>query len=320
MKPTFALLSKLAIPIAHRRLISNTVAVVAAATILILPPSTFVKSAQAADAPGTNANTSKAATRLPIFDAHIHYAHNAFELVPAAQLIEHMRKAGLSRALVSGAMAPGSIDDGAQKLFALAPDLIIPSLRPYRKFEDLNTWYKDPEILVELEARLKKYRYAAIGEFHLYGDGADTPIVRRIVQLAKQYNILLHAHSDRDAVERLIKHDPQVRILWAHGGFTTPEVIGEMLGKNKNLWSDLANRTDMGSQGQVNPQWLELIQKFPDRFMVGTDTFTPERLLYIGEHANYSRGWLSALPKELAERVAFRNGDALLGLVWKQTR
>jgi Amidohydrolase len=320
MKPTFALLFKLAIPIAHRRLISNTVAVVAAATILILPPSTFVKSAQAADAPGTNANTSKAATRLPIFDAHIHYAHNAFELVPAAQLIEHMRKAGLSRALVSGAMAPGSIDDGAQKLFALAPDLIIPSLRPYRKFEDLNTWYKDPEILVELEARLKKYRYAAIGEFHLYGDGADTPIVRRIVQLAKQYNILLHAHSDRDAVERLIKHDPQVRILWAHGGFTTPEVIGEMLGKNKNLWSDLANRTDMGSQGQVNPQWLELIQKFPDRFMVGTDTFTPERLLYIGEHANYSRGWLSALPKELAERVAFRNGDALLGLVWKQTR
>ncbi len=92
----------------------------------------------------------------------------------------------------------------------------------------------------------------------------------------------------------------------------------EMLGKNKNLWSDLAYRTDMGSGGQVHRQWLELIQRFPDRFMVGTDTFTPERLLYIGDHANYSRGWWAALPKELAERVAFRNGDALLGLVWKK--
>jgi hypothetical protein len=51
---------------------------------------------------------------------------------------------------------------------------------------------------------------------------------------------------------------------------------------------------------------------------VGTDTFTPERLLYIGEHADYSRAWLAGLPKALAERVAFRNADALLGLVWKR--
>jgi Amidohydrolase len=267
--------------------------------------------ALAADEPNKDA-------RLPIFDTHIHYAYNAFDIVPAAQLIDHMRKAGLSRALVSGAMAPGSIEDGAQKLFALAPDLIVPSLRPYRKFEDLNTWYRDPEILRELEARLKKFRYAAIGEFHLYGDNADTPVMRSIVQLAKQYKILLHAHSDRDAVERLIKQEPSVRILWAHGGFNTPEVIADMLAKNKNLWCDVAYRTDMGSEGQVNPQWLELIQRFPDRFMVGTDTFTPERLLYIGEHASFSRGWLSALPKALAERVAFRNADALIGMVWKR--
>ena len=275
-------------------------------------------SARAADESSRRPTEPQVGMRLPIFDMHIHYAHNAFDIVAAPQLIDHMRKAGLSRALLSGAMAPGNIEDGAQKLFALAPDLIVPSLRPYRKFEDLQTWYKDPEILRELEARLKKYRYAAIGEFHLYGDNADTPIMRRIVQLAKQYNLLLHAHSDRDAVERLIKHDPQVRILWAHGGFSTPEIIGEMLSKNKNLWSDLAYRTDMGTNGQVNPQWAELIQRFPDRFMVGTDTFTPERLLYIGEHADYSRGWLAGLPRALAERVAFRNADALLGLVWKR--
>ena len=31
--------------------------------------------------------------RLPIFDVHIHYAHNAFDSVPAPQLIAMMRKA-----------------------------------------------------------------------------------------------------------------------------------------------------------------------------------------------------------------------------------
>lgn len=254
---------------------------------------------------------------LPIFDVHIHYAHNAFEAVPGAQMIEMMRKAGLRKALVSGAMAPGAVDDGAQKLYALAPDLVIPSLRPYRNYEDLQTWFKDPEVLRELEARLKKHRYAAIGEFHLSGANADTAVIKRVVQLAKQYNILLHAHSDRDAIERLIKHDPTVRILWAHGGFDKPSVISEMLGKHKNLWTDLAFRTDMGSDGAVNPEWLEIFKRYPDRFMVGTDTFTLERLHYIGEHANYARGWLKAVPAQLAQRIAYRNGEALLGQVWK---
>ncbi len=72
----------------------------------------LLKPALAADEPSRPSIETKVGPRLPIFDAHIHYAHDAFEIVPPAQLIEHMRKAGLSRALVSGAMTPGSIDDG----------------------------------------------------------------------------------------------------------------------------------------------------------------------------------------------------------------
>ena len=260
----------------------------------------------------------QAQPKLSIFDVHVHYAHNAFEAVPASSLIDMMRKAGLSKALVSGAMAPGSIDDGAQKLYALAPDLIVPSLRPYRNFEDLRTWFGDPEILRELELRLQKYKYVAIGEFHLYGASADTEVMKSIVKLAKRYNILLHAHSDRDAVERLFKHDPEAKILWAHGGFDPPEAIAEMLAKHKNLWSDLAYRTDMAVDNKVSPEWLALIKRFPDRFMVGTDTFTPERLHYIGAHAEFSRRWLAGLPRDLAERVATKNAEALLLPIWKR--
>src|SRR5688572_16508966 len=42
-----------------------------------------------------------AAQALPIFDAHLHYSHDAWELVPVPQAIEIMRKAGLKRALIS---------------------------------------------------------------------------------------------------------------------------------------------------------------------------------------------------------------------------
>jgi hypothetical protein len=170
---------------------------------------------------------------------------------------------------------------------------------------------RDDAIIGYLEERLKKYRYAAIGEFHLYGADADLPVPRRVVQLAKQYKLYLHAHSDVDAIERLFKQDPDARILWAHSGFERPERIREMLKRNPNLWCDLAFRNDHASGGKVDSEWRALFLEFPGRFMVGTDTYTPERWHFVGEHARWSREWLADLPVEVAERIAFRNGEAL---------
>jgi hypothetical protein len=136
------------------------------------------------------------AAELPIFDAHLHYSHDAWESVPPAQAIAMLRKAGVKRALVSS-----SGDDGQQRLAAQAPDLIIPELRPYRSRADTGIWFRDETVIPYLENQLKKFKYAGIGEFHLYGADADLPVPRRMVQLAKQYGLFLHAHSDADAVE-----------------------------------------------------------------------------------------------------------------------
>lgn len=255
------------------------------------------------------------AAELPIFDAHIHYSHDAWDVVPTAEVIALMRKAGVRRALVSS-----SNDDGTQKLYAAAPDLVVPSLRPYRTRGEISTWVRDETVATHVEQRLARYRYAAIGEFHLYGADADLPVPRRIVQLAKRHGLILHAHSDADAVERIFRRDPQAKVLWAHSGFDRPARVREMLRKYRNLYADLAYRSDMGSEGRVDPDWLEAFREFPDRFMVGTDTFTPERLHYIPAHADYSRGWLSALPRDLAERIAWKNGEAFVGPVWEASR
>ena len=248
------------------------------------------------------------AADLPIFDAHLHYSHDAWESVPPKAAIALLRKAGLRRALVSS-----SNDDGNQKLYAEAPDLILPSLRPYRARGEISTWYRDDTVITYLEQRLARHKYVAIGEFHLYGDNADLPVPRRMVQLAKQYTLLLHAHSDADAIERLFKQWPEARILWAHSGFDQPERLREMLKKHANLWCDLAFRTDHGSGGKVGPEWKAVFLEFPDRFMVGTDSFTPERWPYVVEHANWSRGWMKDLPPAVAERIAYKNGEAVFG-------
>jgi predicted TIM-barrel fold metal-dependent hydrolase len=248
------------------------------------------------------------ASELPIFDAHVHYSHDAWEQLPPKEAVALLRKAGLKRALVSS-----SGDDGQQRLYAEAPELILPSLRPYRTRGEISSWVRDASVVPYLEERLKKHRYVALGEFHLYGADADLPVPRQLVQLARRERLYLHAHSDSDAIERLFRQDPQARILWAHSGFERPEAVREMLRKHRNLWCDLAFRSDHGSGGRLSPEWRAAFLEFPDRFMVGTDTFTPERWHYVVEHANWSRAWLAELPREVAERIAWQNGEALFG-------
>jgi amidohydrolase family protein len=245
---------------------------------------------------------------LPIFDAHIHYSHDAVTVVPPKEAVAILRKAGLKRALVSS-----SDDAGTQKLLTEAPDLIIAELRPYRTRGDVGTWTKDEAVLRYVEDLLTKHTYVAIGEFHLFGADADLPIPRRIVQLAKQHGLLLHAHSDADAIERIFRQDPGARVLWAHSGFEPPANVRAMMRKHRNLWADLAFRTDQSVGGKVAPEWREVFLEFPGRFMVGTDTFVPERWHYVPENAAFSRGWLADLPPDVAEAIAWRNGEALFG-------
>ena len=249
-----------------------------------------------------------AADELPLVDAHIHYSHDAWKVIAPADAVAVLRKAGLRRALVSS-----SDDDGNQKLVAVAPDLVWPSLRPYRSRADTASWTREPAIIGYLEDRLGRFRYAAIGEFHVYGADADLPVVRRMVELARQHQLVLHAHGDGDAIERLFAQWPEAKILWAHSGFDRPEKVRDMLRKHAGLWSDLAFRSEQGAGGKVPSEWRDAFAEFPDRFMIGTDTFTPERWFYVEEHARWTRAWLADLPRDLAERIAWRNAEALFG-------
>ncbi len=250
---------------------------------------------------------------LPIFDAHIHYSHDAVTLVPPDEAVKALRKAGLRKALVSS-----SDDNGTQLLLAAAPDLIVPSLRPYRRRGEISTWMHDPSVIDYVETNLAKNTYFAIGEFHAYGDDIKTPVIQRIIELAKEHSLLLHAHSDAEAIDLIFETYPDALVLWAHSGFNRPEEVQEVLARHDNLWADLAFRSEQSSGGKVSEDWLPVFKSFPDRFMVGTDTFAPERWYYVEDHANFSREWISSLPEELIERIAYRNAEDMIGRVEKR--
>ena len=244
---------------------------------------------------------------MPIFDAHIHFSHDAAERFSAGEAVAILEKAGLKRALVSS-----SGDAGTRALYAAAPDLVLPSLRPYRRRGEIGSWVDDPSVIDFLGDRLKRFKWVAVGEFHLFAAQTDKAVPRRMIELARQHNLLLHAHSDAGAVDGIFAQWPEARVLWAHAGFVDPDIVGPMLGKHANLWTDLAFRSEHAHGGRVDDDWRSLFAAFPDRVTVGTDTYTPERWHYVAEHADWTRQWLTDLPPDLAEKIAWRNGEAMI--------
>ena len=193
----------------------------------------------------------------PIIDVHIHYSQDAWTMLPPPEAIKVLRAAGLRKAFVSS-----SSDDGTQMLLKAAPDLIVPVLRPYRSRGETGTWTRDPSIIAHVEGRLKVNTYAGIGEFHAYGADADTPVMKRMVELARERKIFLHAHSDADAVERMFKHDPQALVLWAHSGFEQVEKVRAMVGKHATLWADVAHRNDQAPSGNARSDVAPAVHRF----------------------------------------------------------
>lgn len=253
------------------------------------------------------------AAELPIFDAHLHYSHDAWDNLPPKIALDLLRQAGVKQALVSS-----SNDEGQQRLAQLAPDVILLSLRPYRTRSDVGSWTRDASVVPYLEERLASYKYVAMGEFHIYGADVDLPVPRRMIELARDHNLVLHSHSDVDAIEREFAQWPQARILWAHSGFETPARVRAMLQKHPTLWCDLAFRSDHAPAGQLDAEWRKVFVEYPDRFLLGTDTFTPERWPYVVEHARWSRQWLAQLPFDVAEKIAWKNGEALFATAGKR--
>jgi hypothetical protein len=50
----------------------------------------------------------RADQEMPIFDAHLHYSHDAWEVVPPQAFIDILRKANIRRALVSSSNNEGT--------------------------------------------------------------------------------------------------------------------------------------------------------------------------------------------------------------------
>ncbi|MEH2477673.1 putative TIM-barrel fold metal-dependent hydrolase [Nitrobacteraceae bacterium AZCC 2146] len=252
----------------------------------------------------------RAAEPIEIFDAHLHYNWEPKPYYQPAEVLALLKKHR-----VTGILATSRPNTGTHVLMdSKAEGLqVVPFIRPYRIRADIGSWFNDPVIFDLVQEEFKRGYYRGVGEFHLSGKAADTEMVKKTVDFAVANDLYLHAHADAEAVEILMRHNPRARIIWAHTGFSLPpERVGALLAKYPKVWGELSYRSGItDGAGRLTPEWRALFETYSDRFLLGSDTWVPERWASYGDIMDGYRAWLAQLAPKVAAQIAHGNARAL---------
>jgi hypothetical protein len=140
---------------------------------------------------------------------------------------------------------------------------------------------------------------------------ASTKVYRNPAQLACSHELI--ARVAEEALLILFSHNPKAKIIWAHTGFgLSTDRVSAMLSKYPKLWGELSYRGGItDGAGKLTPEWRGLFERYPDRFLLGSDTWINERWASYGDIMATYRAWLGQLSPAIAARIAHGNARAL---------
>jgi len=127
------------------------------------------------------------------------------------------------------------------------------------------------------------------------------------------------------AFERLLSHNREARIIWAHAGWGNtgarlPNLMDRLLAAHPNLYMSLKiNRSSRGAvrpldrDGRLRPDWRSLLESYGGRFMIGSDHKYRGHGRGRGRGEDTFRRLLSELSENTARAVAWDNAIGLFG-------
>lgn len=166
-----------------------------------------------------------------------------------------------------------------------------------------------------------------------YGDAprATSTAFSLLLDLAAAHDLPVIVHSNigpawlqqpeyLGEIELAIRAHPSTRVIWAHAGISRrivipdhTDILRRMLGQCPNLTVDLSwviVEQEIAPAGVLDRRWVSLIEEYPRRFVIGSDTGA-----YFEQYkATLQRYYplLDALKPETARKVARDNFLALL--------
>lgn len=246
----------------------------------------------------------------PLFDGHLHYnAADAKQYSP-----QHIIQI-LDRNQIKYAVINGTPSIHTAHLFRHAPKRIVPFLNIYRSHADKIIWPNDASLPKRIEIELSKGHWRGIGELHLFAKDRHSPVFRRVVEIAMQYKLPLQLHTDPAVIDTVYDIAPNQPVIWAHAGtFPYPDLIADYLQRYSKLMIDLSVRDErIAPNGEISDDWYELFVRYPDRFIVGVDTYSLSRWQDYDSVVASIRNWLAQLPDDVAHQLAYDNAARFFG-------
>lgn len=259
----------------------------------------------------------------PLIDAHSH--------LPNAKAIdayvEAMKRHNVAKVVLLGVGGvqkddPAWIGAAARKY----PDRVIAAL----PLPDPT----DGAAAARLETDLAKSNARVVGEVHLRQVGRrkierdpSDAAFGKILEVAAKRGVPVVVHYELTdaataALDRALAAHRKATVVLAHAGEGPPARVEGLLVRNPNLLVDLSGmhfqrKPALASEtGPLEPAWKALIEKFPDRFLMGLDIWAPRLFepAMLDRLFKWTRRVLGELRPDVALRVAYKNAAALFRL------
>ena len=164
--------------------------------------------------------------------------------------------------------------------------------------------------------------------------------MRKFSDLSAEYRapMVIHAEAEpkvAEGMQKLFEAHPQAIFVWAHNcGRSSAQSIVEMMGRHSNLYADLSGMVYSGGpdpqhygvywprrtewmhlvvdeEGRVQPDMLELFNRFSARFMLGTDVAHARVYEFYSRRLPRWRKFFAQVSEETMHDIAYRNAERL---------
>ena len=186
----------------------------------------------------------------------------------------------------------------------------------------------------QLELQLDRGKPRVVGEVHMRQVGRrlidrdpNGAVFGRILDTVGKFGVPIVIHYEltdqaETALDRALAAHRKSKIVLAHGGEGPPGRLDRLLFRNPNLFVDLSGmhfqRTPAlaTESGPMDPGWKALIEKMPDRFMIGIDAYAARLFepAMLDRLFAWTRRILGELKPDVAARVAHGNAVKLYRL------
>lgn len=273
-----------------------------------------------------------------ISDAHVHLLGSGSRPGLAIQAMDENR---IDKVVVFSKQ--GASDEDVMEWHGAHPDRVIPAIGfQNRMWRDEEPGFMD---VVRRKAASGKYHW--LGEASVRGkiggrqnSAPDSQKLKQLLDIAHRYHLPVTIHhnplKNEDGIwrhtegygrfiEATLAYNPRATIVWDHWcGLSTPADIRRLLGRFPNLHCGLAwirkapsslPNPIIDENARFTPEWKDLIEAFPDRFLMGVDHGARKgQIRKFPRWIKTIRTALGGLSPKAARKVATGNFHRLLRL------